>query len=318
MLDETIQEDLLKFTEEEINALNGHHQIDNSIYLDDKTIDYGKLLGHDENLGIRKHTRFMAYPLHKHNYIELIYVYEGQMTTHIDENTITLRKGQLLLINQNIEHSIDFTGENDLIFNFIIKKEMLSFLTSLIEDDNQLNDFVFHSLYSYENIGEYLLFEESSPLVTNYIESIITHLYHPTLNNKVELKLLLGLLMSELMNHPEAIVSYAKKTYEKVELSKVYKYIAMNYAHASLQELANQMHMSDYKLSKFIKKMTNQTFMSLLKEERFRHCEQLLKTSHYTIEEIITLVGYENESYFYRTFKQKYHMTPKQYRESLS
>lgn len=317
MLDETITEDLFKFTDEEIDALNGHPSIDESIYLDDHTIDYDKLLGHDATLGIRKHTRFMAYPLHKHNYIELIYVYSGQMITHIDENTITLQKGQLLLINQNIEHSIDFTGENDLIFNFIIRKEMLSFLTSVLEEENVLNDFIFNSLYSYENIGEYLFFEKSSEIANTYMESIITHLYQPTLNNKLELKLLLGLFMSELMNHPESIQGYSKKTYEKVELSKVYKYISLNYAHASLHELASQMHMRDDQLSKFIKKMTNTTFMNLLKEERFRHCEELLKSSHYTIEEIICLVGYENESYFYRTFKQKYHMTPKKYRESL-
>lgn len=39
----------------------------------------------------------------------------------------------------------------------------------------------------------------------------------------------MGLLMSELMNHPEAIQSYTKSTYDKVLMSKIYKYLTLNY-----------------------------------------------------------------------------------------
>jgi AraC-like DNA-binding protein len=33
------------------------------------------------------------------------------------------------------------------------------------------------------------------------------------------------------------------------------------------------------------------------------------------IDSIIEEIGYDNISYFYRVFHEKYHMTPKQYRE---
>ncbi|MFR1295029.1 MAG: hypothetical protein ACLSBH_06005 [Coprobacillus cateniformis] len=49
------------------------------------------------------------------------------MTHHINEQDITIEKGQLLLLNQNIEHSINYCDENDIIFNFIIRPEYLRF-----------------------------------------------------------------------------------------------------------------------------------------------------------------------------------------------
>lgn len=317
MLSQAILEKLLAFSDEEIDALNGKVNIDRSIYFDDEeTIDARKILDEGALIGVRKHTRFMSYPAHKHNYIELMYVYSGTMTTTIDDHNIHLKTGQLLLVNQAIEHSIAPSGENDIIFNFIIKQEMLSFLSSVMGSEYKLNDFIFHSLYSSENIGDYLIFDlEKNDLVTSYVEAIITHLYEPTLNNKIELKLLMGLLMSELMNHPEAIQSYTKSTYDKVLMSTIYKYITLNYNNASLSELGEMVHMKDYQLSKFIKKMTGTTFIQLLKDMRFKKATELMEYSSYSIERIINEVGYENESYFYKTFKKQYHMTPMAYKK---
>ena len=40
----------------------------------------------------------------------------------------------------------------------------------------------------------------------------------------------------------------------------------------------------------------------------------LLVESELPIEEIAVAVGYENQSYFYRQFKERYGMTPRKYR----
>jgi len=41
----------------------------------------------------------------------------------------------------------------------------------------------------------------------------------------------------------------------------------------------------------------------------------LLTSTSIPVEEIIVEVGYENSSYFHRLFKERYGMTPKQYRD---
>ena len=86
MIPQYILEKLVCFSEEEINNLNGQNDIDRSIFINQKsnTIDYHHLLEDNQLFSVRKHTRFCQYPAHKHNYIELMYVYGGSMTHTIE------------------------------------------------------------------------------------------------------------------------------------------------------------------------------------------------------------------------------------------
>ena len=43
----------------------------------------------------------------------------------------------------------------------------------------------------------------------------------------------------------------------------------------------------------------------------------LLSSTTLPVADIIESVGYDNTSYFYRKFKEKYGMSPKEYRERL-
>jgi YesN/AraC family two-component response regulator len=66
-----------------------------------------------------------------------------------------------------------------------------------------------------------------------------------------------------------------------------------------------------------IKKATNFTFKELLQEKRLNKAKELLDRSQIPITEIVEEVGYDNISYFYRIFKNKYGKTPKQFREQV-
>lgn len=319
MIPKHILEKLVCFTDEEIDNLNGMKSIDKSIFTDEKSnmIDYHHLLNEHQMFSVRKHVRFCEYPAHRHNYIELMYVYSGQMTHHMDQKQVTIETGQLLLLNQNIEHSIDYSDENDIVFNFIIRPEFLKFLSTMIEDNNKVSKFIFDTIYSYDNDGEYLVFKvENNEKVKSYIESIIINLYEPHIYNDIELKLLVGLLLTELMNHHDSIDSHTNDSYEKVLSSTILKYIVTNYQKGSLQELSNMINQPNYKICKIIKKYTNQTFVQLLQDEKLKAAQKLLTTTQLTMQDIIQEVGYENISYFYRIFKEKYRMTPQLYRKS--
>ena len=318
VLKDEILEKLIYFTEEEMNNLNGMETIDKSIFIDEDShiIDCYKLLEEHQQLGVRKHTRFIEYPMHKHNYIELMYVYGGSMTHIINEQQITIYEGELLLLNQNIEHSIEYCHENDIIFNFIIKPEFLEFLSHMAEEENDVFHFIFSSLYSYDNDGEFLIFKlQDNELIQSYIESIITTIYEPQINNSLEQKLLVGLLLTELMKHPEYIETYQANSYEKLISSTILKYIACSYQEGSLAVLSGQLHLPDYKVCKIIKKQTGQTFKQLVQNERLKNAVHLLKSTHLPVTDIMLEVGYENMTYFYKIFKNEFQMTPHVYRE---
>ena len=317
MIREDIMERLVCFSDEEINNLNGFVGIDKSIFISEQSnvVDADKLLKANQQFAVRKHARFCEYPKHRHNYLEFMYVYGGEMVTIIDNQEIVIKQGELLLLNQNIEHAIKYTNENDIIFNFIIKPEFLEFLSGMAEEQNEVFSFIFDALYSYDNKGEYLIFKVSNnEIVRNHIEAIITNIYQQQLNHSFTLKLLVGLLLTELMNNPHLIETYETNKYNKLVVISILKYITLNYQEGSLSVLAKQIHQPDYKICKLIKEHTGSTFKQLIQEERLKAAANLLKTTSLPIVEIMQEVGYENITYFYKIFKEKFKITPSIYR----
>lgn len=90
-------------TEEEQEILSGRQGIDPTRYTEKKelVIDSGKMLEHGKLIRIRPHTRFVHFPKHRHNYVEVIYMCQGQTTHIIDGNQVLLQAGELLFLNQN-------------------------------------------------------------------------------------------------------------------------------------------------------------------------------------------------------------------------
>lgn len=319
MLKKEILEQLIYLTSEEKANLSGQNSVDKTIYVtpESNIIDYTKLLSDGEEISVRKHTRFCYYPKHKHNYIELMYVYSGKMTQIIDNQVITINKGDLLLLNQNVEHSVEYTDEEDIIFNFIIKPDFLEFFSQMMNEKNDLSVFILEALYSYQNKGEYLIFKtQEIDSVQKYIELIIENMYTIKVNREVELKLLVGLLLVELMNYPELIETHTLNSRDKVLMSSILKYIVTFYQEGSLKELAEKLNVPDYKIAKFLKRETGKTFKELIQRERLKVAENLLLCTNMTVEDITFEIGYQNSTHFYSLFKQCYGLTPNEYRIS--
>ena len=113
---------LKEITEEENNILKGESEIDRNIYMQGKanTINSKKLLEAGKLITMRKHTRFIHFPEHTHDYVEVVYMCEGETTHIVDGKKIRLKKGELLLLGQSAKHEILEAGENDIAVNFII------------------------------------------------------------------------------------------------------------------------------------------------------------------------------------------------------
>lgn len=311
---------LMELTQEEKEILEGKHSIDQSIYTDDKQfiIDSKKILADGQLINIRKHTRFIEFPAHKHNYIEFNYVYKGKLTEVIHNKKIELQEGEIIFLNKDITHAIEESSEDDIIINFIIRPEFFDFILNLSESDNIIFNFLLKSLYLNKNSkGEYLYFKVSNENnIQEILEKIIIEIYEPTMMSSTTIKLLVGLLIVELIKKPNNIEVYSEDNYDNLIIIEVLKYIDNNYSTATLFEISEIVNQPHYKISKLVKKHTNMTFKELLQEKRLNKAKQLLNETDISIVEIISLVGYENLTYFYKIFKEKYGYTPKDFRKS--
>lgn len=315
-----IEEKLRELTLEESHIINGNKDIDKNLYTNDDRfiVDINKLILPDEMINIRKHTRFTKFPKHSHNFLEFNYVYSGELNQIIDDKKITLKKGEIIFLNKSIVHEIEEAKEEDIILNFLIRPEFFQYIFSLAERENIILDFLINTIYSNSEEGEYLYFKVSEDQdVQNIMEKVITELYEPNIMSKTSIKLLVGLLIVELMKNSQNIEIYSVNNYDKMLNLQVLKYIDEEYVSGNLYEIAERIKQPHYKISKLIKAYTGFTFKQLVQEKRMNKAGELLLKTNLPVVEIMRLVGYENITYFYKVFKEKYKMTPYDYRNEI-
>jgi 2-isopropylmalate synthase len=91
-------------------------------------------------------------------------------------------------------------------------------------------------------------------------------------------------------------------------------YIQVNYQTVTLSDLAEEFHLSEPYVSKYIKEKSGKTFGDLVQNARMKKARTLLRNSSMTVENIAYAAGYQNVEHFNRQFKKKFGITPVEYR----
>lgn len=104
----------------------------------------------------------------------------------------------------------------------------------------------------------------------------------------------------------------------KQRLQAIYKYIVENYHRKiTLSEIASFASMNKTAFCLFFKKATNESFVAYLNLYRLQIACTMLTRSSKTVSEICYAVGFTDIPYFNRAFKQRYGLSPTQYRASM-
>ena len=304
---------LRQVTEEEERLLAGG-QVDKSLYSSGAgfLIDSEKLLAKGKLITVRPHTRFASFPMHRHNYVEIMYMCSGK-TVHRMEGRppLTLQAGELLFLNQNAAHGVDRAGEEDVGVNFIVLPQFFDYALALIGMDNVLGKFLLSGLRQSGGELSCLHFRVSHvPTVQNLVENLVWSLVHPQPNARRINQATMGVLLLQLLNYTEDL----EEASGNGAVLSALREIEENYRTADLTHLAAELHVSLPYLSAAVHRTTGRTFKDLLLEKRLSKAAQLLRETRLTTQDIILAVGYENTSYFYRVFRSRYGVTPRDYR----
>ena len=314
-MDQSILNRLSGITEEEKEILKGRRSIDRSLYMDGSrdVISGEKLLEKGKLIAIRPHTRFIAFPEHSHDYVEMVYMCAGETRHVVNGDPIALGQGELLMLGQNARQSIEAAGERDIAVNFIVRPAFFSgTLPFLGGEETPLRSFVVSCLTG-KNETDYLLFHVAEILpIQNLIENLLYTIMEDTPNRRAILQMTMGLLFAQLINHTEALQF---KTQEQNAVISVLRYLEENYRDGSLTEAAERLHYELPSLSRLIRQKTGKNYTELLQEKRLSQAAWLLRNTDKRVDEIANAVGYENLSYFHRLFAARFGQSPKKYRD---
>ncbi|MFV0499508.1 MAG: AraC family transcriptional regulator [Bacilli bacterium] len=291
---------LLKFQENNtINAINPNEVIKgNDLYI-------------DNDIKIRKLSRFTYFNEHYHEYIELSYGVNGVVKHIINDEKVYLKEDNFILISSKAKHRTEETDIGDMAVNFTISSNYILKLINNISDDDIRKKLKYYCF----NNSDFILITRPNEDMVILFESLIYYLTHKKYSY-VDIKQFIDFVISNFLvsSYRSSVINHI--TDEHDIQHKLITYIKSNFTIANLNDFSTICGYSYYECSKLVKKIMNKNFKDVVRVYRLEIAAKLLNDSNYSITHISRYVGYENTSYFYKIFINEFGVTPKEFREN--
>lgn len=252
-------------------------------------------------------------PFHNHTFFELVYVYKGSCINISPETETYMQEKDLLFMTPDTLHYLKVPDES-IIINFLITKDVFQRSIFSLMSNNVLSTFVISYFYQLQKSVDFLILNRSddSPIYS-ILHRLIQEYYQPQPGYEKVLEVGLievFLYMSRILS--SQFTSGLLPTSQF--LSSIILYIHKNYSTVTLKEVAYTFNYTEKYIAKRIKKELHTNFSDLIKDIRMNHAAQYLSNTTMPVEQVAQMVGYQNMTYFYTIFRNKFQMSPKEYR----
>ena len=257
-----------------------------------------------------------SFPLHWHDEMELIYITCGQLKVTIWSDTFLAQEGDIVLFMPHTMHALEQVASHSAeYFNILFDFSILRSSKSDTCYEKYVTPFLLHEkrISYYERHGSKLntlLTPLLLSLIENRRDSYSTHEYLVISN--------LYMIMHQLNQHAIPVKEkehITQLSYDKLKLA--FYHIQNSYSkNITIKEVANLCGFSQSHFMKLFKELTGTSFTTYLINYRLEIAARQLKETDWSIIEIATNCGFNNHSYFTRSFTKKYGTTPKNYRFS--
>lgn len=256
-----------------------------------------------------------AMTFHYHSFYEIIYVLEGEYASMLENRIYPMKKGDFLLIDQNVMHKYQYVENRHDSSRRIILWVTPGLLAQLGGKDMDLSacfrgqeSCAYHfPIYYEEMLQGYLLklaMTESAdpplPGARQVLDRGYLTLFFGYLNTLCSRREYL-FNRDELVSHPlvEQVADYIEKHLTES---------------LSVELLAEQIHMSKYYFLRKFKEITGVTVHSFVVSKRLiRACELLREEK--SVSEACQLTGFQDYSSFLRNFREAFGVPPGKYTE---
>ena len=261
---------------------------------------------HIENAG-----RSFQIPVHWHDEFEIIYVRSGFLTVSISGESYIGKTGEAFVVSPGNLHLMGSqTGTVDY-YTFLFPLKYISFRT-----DDMLDEKLLEPL----NSGHLMICPRVKDTAKELCEQLI-EIYmakkdesESKIATQVRTKIILLQFILEMWEKGFVIENdkSGRNTVEKEMIS----YIQQNFKEKiSLKEFGELFHLSEKYISRYFKEHFHITLSQYITHLRLEYAKQLLQDTDTPVTEIAMQSGYQNVSYFIRSFKKTSGVSPLKYRK---
>ena len=246
--------------------------------------------------------------LHRHTYIEFFYVTKGSGTHTLNNSVSTVKTGDACLLMENDTHGFTFDEYTDFHhIDILIKpeifKETCDFFYNGLYDDILNEKFSRSCVLSFEQISrlnQFVSYLFLSPDNRKYISAakfLLTSIIHFFLENHLR--------QTKDNPFPEWLISLLSKLNTN-----------NNFSYPLTTLTAEYNYNLDY-MRRIFKKYLGMTMTDYFNRRKLDYAYHLLQTTNFSVEQICEIVGFNNISHFYHSFKNVYNKKPSALRNSF-
>lgn len=266
------------------------------------------------SLKFQRNENIKSHVWHYHPEVELIFVCKGSGKRQIGSNISYFSDGDLVLIGSNLPHC-GLTNENTNNDYEMVIQFKPDFLGENIWETPEMQRI--SALLEKSKAG--IVFNEN---IKRTVGKKIADMHEMSSLNK-----LLNFLeiLDELATTQDYRILNAGKYYLQTQvednerINHIFNYVKDHFKEQiTLEEIADLANMKVPSFCRYFKKITNKTFTQFVNEYRITHSLKLLAEQPLSITEVCFESGFNNFSYFNKTFKEYIKKSPSQYRKEFN
>ena len=251
-------------------------------------------------------------PLHWHPEFELIRILKGSLLLNVADKELQLHAGYFVLIPSNLPHQAkpEMCEYECIVFDATY---LLSKNDSISQTINQLMEHIIVPQYVYPpelteiHAAAWILFDSFAAKAKGYELLVTGALY---------------MIFGAIMNQHLYRYSSEKSEYsfrKSIRLQQAMNYMEESFREPlSLEDIAGSIGMSPQSFCRFFREMAHCSPIDYLNSYRIeRACYQLL-TTNLSVTQIALENGFNDLSYFIKTFKKYKGTTPKKYMKTIA
>lgn len=260
---------------------------------------------------------------HFHDYVQIWYISKGEFIHTVHGQHYQIGKGDLFIIPPHTLHSIDITSDQEI--EIMGCEFMPAFInegfTYMPEEPSFFDKVYLEHFLQDDNKAQYQISLDhiTEVKIRNLMVEMLIEYERRSPFFEIALKANLLLMLSILIRQVNG--ELLKAGFKKVETYKDIMNKAVEHIHKhfhediKLEEMLSLSNLSRSTFCSLFKEWTGRTFNRYLTDIRISHAKGLLKQPELSVTDVCYATGFNELSYFCRTFKKYTGISPNYYRK---
>ena len=253
-------------------------------------------------------------PIHWHNDLEFGLPKDGELIYQVYQKSYCIRPGEAILLNRNAPHSCHSPNNKRVRYSsVIVRPDLLYGEFGCDIEKNCFRPFLGNAAVPCILLKKEKKYEKEMIDLLNQVEQLFDQ---KPFCFELRIKGILCEIFAKILEESKREVPefVASNQLELERLEQMLGYIHEHYdSGISLQQMAEQIHLSREGCCRLFKKMTGKTITGYLGDYRLGKSLQLVQSGQYSITQVAEMNGFSNASRFASAFRKRFGYNPGEY-----